>query len=456
MGRQRNGVDAAIALLQHLAARGGRASTAALAQDIQLPRASFHRISGMLRDAGVLRCEHGRVAVGPGAEALLASYQAARHPSLQHTVSSIRPRILPPLGTDRGVIPLMSPAATRVRRRFRIGFSNASLRNPWRTALVHAVEHAAARLEADIDRLTIRHACDDPMQQIADIRRFVEDGADGIIVSALSDISVREAISAATASGTAVMLVDRNTTPPIPGTSFVTADDAAIGHMTALWLAETMGGTGSVLMLPGSADAEPSRLRLAAAQSVFSQFSRIEVLPTVWTEWNRQIARDAVADILRSHGRGIGGVWCDSGLQAAGSIQAFIAANYRNGRIPPHTGGDLNFVYKLAIRHRIKLAALDYPPAMGMRAVESLIARLKGGWIAQTSYLGSDIIVTRGSATSSVRPTCWAEDHVRWDLPDELILGSDIGSSYDPRSFRVRYPGNHHNRSAVSPTGIGP
>ncbi len=37
---------------------------------------------------------------------------------------------------------------------------------------------------------------------------------------------------------------------------------------------------------------------------------------------------------------------------------------------------------------------------------------------------------------------------MRWDLPDDLILASGLGASYDPRSYRVHYKGN---RSTVRP-----
>jgi ribose transport system substrate-binding protein len=62
-------------------------------------------------------------------------------------------------------------------------------------------------------------------------------------------------------------------------------------------------------------------------------------------------------------------------------------------------------------------------------------------------------VVTRGHATRSVRPDLWSDEHVRWDLPDDLILASGLGPSYDPRSFRVHYKGNRYNRSAARDAG---
>ena len=73
-------------------------------------------------------------------------------------------------------------------------------------------------------------------------------------------------------------------------------------------------------------------------------------------------------------------------------MQAFSDAHYRAGEIPPHTGGDLNLAYKLAIRHRVPLAAMDYPPAMGAVAVETLHATLRGDWVPRSVQVASEVI----------------------------------------------------------------
>jgi hypothetical protein len=54
---------------------------------------------------------------------------------------------------------------------------------------------------------------------------------------------------------------------------------------------------------------------------------------------------------------------------------------------------------------------------MGAAAVEVLLAALYGNWVPQTIYVASEVILTRGQSTRSVKPTLLAEDHVRWDLP---------------------------------------
>ncbi|MCY4407956.1 MAG: hypothetical protein OXC15_16435, partial [Rhodospirillaceae bacterium] len=51
-----------------------------------------------------------------------------------------------------------------------IGFSNASLSNPWRVAMLHGIEAAAERNKDKLERFIITDANDNPSKQAADIQ----------------------------------------------------------------------------------------------------------------------------------------------------------------------------------------------------------------------------------------------------------------------------------------------
>jgi ribose transport system substrate-binding protein len=188
------------------------------------------------------------------------------------------------------------------------------------------------------------------------------------------------------------------------------------------------------------------------AHGRFLPATRVCKSPTFAGRGGRRNSAEIIAAKLAERRDTIDGVWCDSGLQGVGSLRAYVEAG-RSGAIPPHTGGDLNLAYKLAIRHGVSQAAVDYPPAMGLRAVEALLDVLRGRPVPRRIDVPTEIVVTRGHATRSVRPDLWSDEHVRWDLPDDLILASGLGASYDPRSFRVHYKGNRYNRSAAHNAG---
>jgi ribose transport system substrate-binding protein len=431
---RKTGVDGAIGLLTAMARgeRGGKVLRMAMG----LPRASGYRVWGDLEAAGIVSVEGREIRPGAVAAALIARHRGSEAVVPQGLRS----------GVPEGPVRLSAPPVLRWGKRLRIGFSNASMHNIWRVALVHSVEHAAAALGDAVDWFSVRQAEDSAERQAEDIAALVEAGADGIVVSTVDSAAAAEPVAEAMRRGVSVVLVDRGVAEDVPQTSFVTGDDFELGRLTALWLAETLGGRGGVVMLPGREDAEPAQRRLAAAREVFATFPGIVELGMDWTEWRRDRGRGAMDRAVARWGSRIAGVWCDSGLQGVGSLEAFVAAGMP---IPPHTGGDLNFAYKLAIRHKVKLAAVDYPPQMGARALEILHQSLSGRWVARKVSVPSAVIVTRGHASRSVKPDRWAESHVRWDLPDDLVLGSGLGPAYNPRSFRIHYPGNRYNRSAA-------
>ena len=455
MAGRRNGVDAAIALLVALADSNGASNAAALRLRIGAPRASFHRIVRTLEAAGIVEAPRGSLRVGRLAEALIVANAAAitredGKLAPKRSGSNRRPATARSAeAAESGLVPLSRPSFARRSGRFRIGFSNASMNNSWRVALVHGIEYAAANLDDSIEQLTVLHAQDDARRQEADIARMIAQGVDGLIISAVTPMGPASVIAEAMAKGVAVVLVDRGVDPCVPRTSFVMTDDATIGRVTATWLAERLQGKGSILALAGDRSAEPAQNRLAAAQKVFADHAGVKVLETAWTGWRREEGRRIACAAIARWGSKIAGVWCDSGLQGAGSLQAFVDAGYRAGEIPAHTGGDLNLAYKLALRWQTPLAAVDYPPSMGIKALEVLLAALRGHWTPSSVKVASEIILTKGAQTRSVSPDHWAEDHVRWDLPDDLILASGLGPAYNPRSFRIRYPGNVYNRSAA-------
>ena len=168
--KRRNGVEAAIALLAALNEMGGAAGKAELTAAIGLPRASFHRIVMTLAATGLIELSRGRVRAGPALDALLHANAAAMHDDdAQRRQRGQRRAERPalPETVPGSTLPIaLTPPCPRHRRgRLRIGFSNASMDNPWRVALVHSIEYAAANIGDRIEWLAVRHAGDDPSRR---------------------------------------------------------------------------------------------------------------------------------------------------------------------------------------------------------------------------------------------------------------------------------------------------
>jgi ribose transport system substrate-binding protein len=67
----------------------------------------------------------------------------------------------------------------------------------------------------------------------------------------------------------------------------------------------------------------------------------------------------------------------------------------------------------MAIEHKVPVLNFDYPPAMGGAAVELALQVLAGASVPRLYFVNSNIVVSKGDETPSIRADMWAEDYVR-------------------------------------------
>ncbi|WP_187432245.1 hypothetical protein ROLI_000170 [Roseobacter fucihabitans] len=321
-----------------------------------------------------------------------------------------------------------------------IGFSNASISNPWRVAMLHGIEAAAERNADKLERFIITDANDDPGKQAADVQDLIAQGVDILLISPATAEAMDPVIRRASRAGIPVVLVDRSVPSSENFITFVTASDQALGRISAQWLAEKLGGEGQVVMLGGLAGASPAEARITAAMEVFNQFPDLEVVETQYTSWSPANGKTIMSALIQKYGDDIDGVWADSGLQGSGSIEAFLAAGYEDGTIPPHTGGDFNAMYQLSVTHDVPMVGVDYPPAMGARAFEVLFDVLDGKGIPSRIEVNQQVVVSEGHETPSVQADVFVSDYALMDKPGSVIMSSGVGVDYDPATFTAVYP----------------
>lgn len=321
-----------------------------------------------------------------------------------------------------------------------IGFSNASISNPWRVAMLHGIEAAAERNADKLSRFIITDANDDPSKQAADVQDLIAQGVDILLISPATAEALDPVVRRAKRQGIPVVLVDRSVPTKENFISFVTASDQALGRISAQWLAEKLDFEGKVVMLGGLAGASPAENRIKAALEVFNQYPGIEVLETQYTSWSPANGKTIMSALIQKYGDDISGVWADSGLQGSGSIEAFLAAGYGAGTIPPHTGGDFNAMYQLSVQNDVPMVGVDYPPAMGATAFEILFDVLDGKGIPQRIEVNQQVVVSEGHETASVQADVFVKDYALMDKPGSVIMSSGVGADYDPATFKAVYP----------------
>lgn len=391
-----------------------------------IPKSSGYKLVSDLIAEGLLKREtRGFVALGPSVAELLYSPLKANMP-LREAYGSANAR--QPDSTPRkshfesDLLELVRTERYRKSPPFTIGFANASTSHPWRLAMERSLRAAAQRHSEIVARLMVGDAQNDPEAQAGQLLEMQKEGVDICILSAAAEHHRRleESVQHLAQQQIPVVGVDRICGGGQHLVSFVSASDEKVGRVSALWMAEYLKGRGRIVLLCGMESASPCTIRLRAARQVFAMFPEIEIVDICYTDWLAKRGYDFMENFLSS-GFVPDGVWCDSGLQGIGSLNAFRDKGFRRGTIPPHTGGEMNLMYKIAATEKVPLCGLDYPPAMGAISFQVALDILFGRQVPRIVEANSEIIVTRGHETKSVRADVHAEKKVYWNRADDHV-----------------------------------
>jgi ribose transport system substrate-binding protein len=323
---------------------------------------------------------------------------------------------------------------------YTIGFANAGQGDPWLVTFVHGVQFAAAQNKSLIKKFIMTDANGNASKQINDIQDLVNQKIDILIVNPAAVDPLDPVLQRVMKQGIPVVSVARRPKSDTSFVSFVTASDQALARLSATWMAETLQGKGSIVLLPGLAGASPAEMRLKAAKEVFGQYPNIKILDTQYTGWSPANGKTVTAAMIQKYGKTINGVWADSGLQGSGAVEAFQAAGWSQKELPPITGGDFNKMYKLANELKFPFIGIDYTPSIGMKSVSIALDVLQGKAVPKTDTVNFQIVIPEGGDTTSIKADIRLKDYVRTDAPDDLIMGHGMGNSYNPKTFKVDLP----------------
>jgi ribose transport system substrate-binding protein len=256
---------------------------------------------------------------------------------------------------------------------YRIGFSNASISNSWRVFMAREVQAEAEKHKDVIKELYITDAQDKPDKQIGDTEDLMAKGCDLIILSAATMAALDPIATRIHKQGVPIVCVDRRVTSD-NFASFVTSSNFTQGRVMMLWLCQMLKGKGNIVMLPGIAGAGPAEERIVGAKEILSQFPGIKVLDMQYTSWSPSEGKRVMSAMIQSYGDKINGVWCDSGLQGSGAVEALAEAKL----IVPITGEDLNAYLTRVQKYKFPAMSIGFPVKQGAEAVRTALKILQG------------------------------------------------------------------------------
>ncbi|WP_425432942.1 ABC transporter substrate-binding protein [Hartmannibacter diazotrophicus] len=211
---------------------------------------------------------------------------------------------------------------------FKIGLSNGWVGSEWRTQMIEEAETAAkAWAEKGVDiEVVVQSANVDAQGQIGQIRNFINQGVDAIIVNPNSPTAFSPIFAQAKARGILVIATDAEVSSK--DAIYVGIDQKGWAVQSAKWLAETLGGKGNVVTINGVAGHPANEMRVAGYREVFAEFPDIKVLNEANANWDQAQGQQAMQNLIATY-PDIQGVWVQDGM-AAGAWRAIMAAGKKD------------------------------------------------------------------------------------------------------------------------------
>jgi ribose transport system substrate-binding protein len=208
---------------------------------------------------------------------------------------------------------------------YKIAYSNSELGNTFHQVLISNAKSTAAQAEKAglLTQFTVSDANGSPQTQAQQIRTFVVQHYNAIIVDASSATALNSAIQQACQAGVLVIAVNENVTAPCAYNvnEHYPAETAA--QVRAI--ATTLKGQGSVLDDRGIAGTTSDQLLESGAASALKKAPGLKVVGTVYGQWATTITEQQISQVLPSLGSVQAVV--SQGAGEVGVVRAFQSAH---------------------------------------------------------------------------------------------------------------------------------
>src|SRR5471032_2480682 len=165
---------------------------------------------------------------------------------------------------------------------------------------------------------------DDVEEQTAQIEQALKDRPDIVLFTPVNDKKMVGPVKQLNDANIPIVLF----TNPLPGkfVTFVGSDDVELGYKEAVYLFNHMGGKGRIVVIEGVPAAPTSRDRVRGWQRAYAEFPGIKVLASGIGNYQRPVARDVMANMLKEHAEIDAALVANDGM-ALGVLDALKAAN---------------------------------------------------------------------------------------------------------------------------------
>ncbi len=210
--------------------------------------------------------------------------------------------------------------------KYRIGVSQCS-DDEWRNQMNSEINREA--LFYDGVHVDIRTANDDSRRQVEDIRSFIEEGVDLLVVAPNEADPITPVVEEAYNHGIPVIVVDRKISSD-KYTAYIGADNYEIGKAVGEYIVNMLKGHGSVVEITGLKSSTPAEERHQGFIDVLSSYPGIKLLASEDGAWQRERAHQCM-DALLTRFPQFDVLYAHNDRMAAGAYEAAAAMNRTDG-----------------------------------------------------------------------------------------------------------------------------
>jgi ribose transport system substrate-binding protein len=256
---------------------------------------------------------------------------------------------------------------------FSIGLSNGWVGSEWRTQMIDEAEAAAKAWGAKgvTVKTNAQSATVDIPGQIAQVRNFINQGVNAILINPSSPTAFDPIIAQAKAKGILVIATDQEVTSK--DALYVGIDQKGWAMKSAEWLAKTLNGKGNIVCINGVAGHPANQARVSGYKEVFAKYPDIKILNEVNADWDEAKGQQAMQNLLATYPN-INGVWVQDGM-AAGAWRAIAEAK----RTDIAATGEIRVDFlKLWKENHYNTGASVNPPGVMASALNVAVLKLQG------------------------------------------------------------------------------
>ena len=287
-------------------------------------------------------------------------------------------------GAALGLLALV-PGVHAKDKHYKIGLSNGWVGSEWRTQMVEEAQAAAQAWKArgvDVE-VIVQSATKDVPAQIGDIRNFITEKVDAIIVNPNSPTALAPVFAQAKKANILVFATDGEVASK--DAVFVGISQKDWAATSAKWLAETLGGKGNIITLNGVAGHPANQARVAGYKEVFAKYPNIKILNEANADWEEAKGQQVMKTLLATYPN-LDGAWIQDG-QAEGAWRAISDANRDT---LPGTGELRASFVRTWNEKKFKCAVAVNPPGCMANALNVAVLALEGNKFKDGAMAGQN------------------------------------------------------------------